>query len=120
MKKHNDAVEKKTLTTNPPDPERRKITKQIAALTLLGMGLGVNLEQAFAGLEKPPVDYWKHENPKPGVSIDKAGISKPAVSQDKTHLSTPSADMIKFDKQPNAPVRPGATRVKPIPAAIEK
>ena len=120
MTKHKDAVIKEAVTANPQNLERRKVTKQIAALTLLGMGLGVNLEEAFAGLEKPPVSHTKVETRKPGVSLDKAGISNPAVSQDKTHISTPSVNMIKIDKQQGAPVRPGATRVKPIPAAIQK
>ena len=118
MKNHKGAVSKQSVTADPPDLERRKVTKLIGALTLLGMGLGVNLEETFAGMKKPSVNqnrvptpkasvgYWKKE--KPSVNIDKAGRSQ---SSGYTH---------KLKTRQNAPIRPGATRVKPVPAAASR
>ena len=137
MKNHQDAIAKKSVTTNPPDIERRKVTKLIGALTLLGMGLGVNFEEAFAGLkkvEKPSVNSWKLENP----SVDMGKLEKQSAARDKagrpsaghTKIENPSVNSLKLEHlQPERPgvnrakpipAKPGVTRAKPVPAAMPK
>lgn len=132
MNNHKEAIADKSITENPPYLERRTSTTLVAALTLLGMGLGVNLEEARAGMEKvlntqnktniskPSVDYGKIGTSKPSVAQDKTGAAKPSVGYWKLENPNPSVDMHKLKNQQNAPTRPGVTRVKPVPAATQK
>ena len=82
-----------TSSTDQPDLQRRRISKLIAAVTVLGTGLGVNMREVFAADVRPPADKLKWE---------KEPAQQPGVNQ--------------FKVETKAPVRPGATQAKPVPA----
>ncbi len=141
-------VDKVEGTPDPQSMERREVNKLIAALALFGTGLGVNLEEAFAGLtqpvvpqtEQPGADFAKYKSPEavagkveqpstdfaktpqPAVDLHKstpeASPALPAVQQ---HKSLPSVDHDKWSPTaaPSGQVlRPGVDRAKPVPANI--
>ena len=107
-----------------PDPqsmERREVSKLIAALALFGTGLGVNLEEAFAGLtqpvvpqtEKPGADFAKHTTPEAVAGK----VEQP--SADHTKLPQPSVDLHKSvptGVQPEGQALPAVQRHKNLPS----
>jgi hypothetical protein len=109
MKKH---PTDETPSTDQPDLQRRRITKLIAAVTVLGTGLGVNMREVFAADVRPPADKLKWE---------KEPAQQPAINQFKVETQAPARPGVVQDKHvPPAEygkiTRPGATQAKPIPA----
>jgi len=81
----------KTPSTDQQDPQRRRISKLIAAVTVLGTGLGVNMREVFAEDTKP---------------------SSSDIKLEKTQSPQPGTRQFKVE----SPTRPGATQAKPVPA----
>lgn len=107
-----------------PDPqsmERREVNKLIAALALFGTGLGVNLEEAFAGLtqpvapqtEKPGTDFAKHTSPEAVAGK----VEQPSADHTKTPL--PTTDLHKSTPaglKQESPALPAVQRHKNLPS----
>jgi hypothetical protein len=97
-------------TSDLPDLQRRRISKLIAAVTVLGTGLGVKMSEVFAAETRPTADELKWNKQKaqqPGTRQFKVeSPARPGVVQDK-HV--PPAEYGKI-------TRPGATQAKPVPA----
>ena len=124
MKKRDLGITKETVK-DPRDPERRKVTKMIGALTILGMGIGVNLDEVFADEKTPEAKAFKVEQP----VTDMSKVKKPSADHTK-HLDSAAAKnkstssgakTFKSNKmQPKMPAKPGVSVVKPVPANMLK
>ena len=135
MKRKNDRNKTIGLPAGAPDLERRKITKLIGALALLGMGLGVNLDEVFAAdqkgarnigkaekpsslqgkVHKPEAEFGKVESP--SVTQDKySGAGSKMLKHDRLQPQRPGVSKMKWEGQKAAPAKPGVSIAKPVPA----
>lgn len=112
--------------TDTPDLERRRLTQLIAAVSVLGVGLGVNMREAFGGERvpkpRPGADAIKwQEQPATEGTMPGGRPARPGVRHDKwidDQQSRPSAEHTKRpdQQQMGVPARPGVTQAKPVPA----
>lgn len=96
MKKIEETTGKDSGGRGPYALEKKRMNSFAAALCLLGMGLGVNLEETWAGMRKNPDDT--------GRSVD---VGQPSVDAHKVKgMSQPSADVhkVKDVKQPSVDI----------------
>ena len=111
MKKHH--TDEKS-PTDQPDLQRRHMNRLIAAVTVLGTGLGVNMREVFAAGPKPAADNIKWEKgtvQQPGVNQIKGEYVTPARPDASYLKNQPAANQYKIQN------RPGAKFLKNQPSA---
>ncbi|MGR8932504.1 MAG: hypothetical protein ACU836_17920 [Gammaproteobacteria bacterium] len=93
---------------NQIDVPRRRVTRLIAAVTVLGAGLGVNMREVFAA------DKQRATPPDASQSKSSPDLMKPGASQSK---STPKMMAPGANQSKSSPdlMRPGASQSKSTP-----